>query len=57
LVSVEEMFKMPNEELEEELINISNNLLLDIKVSEERVRCMLELFHRLTVAGVIEPYQ
>jgi hypothetical protein len=54
LVSVEDIFKMPKDELEEELVNISNNLLLDIKVSEERVRCMLELYHRLLGAGIID---
>jgi len=57
LVNVEDIFKMPHEELEEELVNISNNLLLDIRVSEERVRCMLELYQRLTLAGIIEAYQ
>jgi hypothetical protein len=57
LVKVEDIFKMPKDELEEELVNISNNLLLDIKVSEERVRCMLELYHRLTGAGIIDTYQ
>ncbi len=57
LVNVEDIFKMPHEELEEELVNISNNLLLDIRVSEERVRCMLELYQRLTQAGIIEAYQ
>lgn len=56
LVSTEDIFKMPLIELEEELANISNNLLLDLKVSEDRVRCMLELFHRLTAAGMIQPY-
>ena len=57
LVSVEDIFKMPLEDIEEELSNISNNLLLDLKVSEDRVRCMLELFQRLTVAGIIQPYE
>lgn len=57
LVSVEDIFKMPLVDIEEELSNISNNLLLDLKVSEDRVRCMLELFQRLTVAGIIQPYE
>jgi hypothetical protein len=48
---------MTLEEVEEELTNISNNLLLDLKVSEDRVRCMLELYQRLSEAEIIETYK
>jgi hypothetical protein len=57
LVPIEEIFKMTLEEVEEEITNISNNLLLDLKVSEDRVRCMLELYQRLSEAEIIETYK
>ena len=49
-----DLFQMSSEELEEELENLSSNLLLDLKVPEERVRTQLELFQRLLDSGLIE---
>ncbi len=49
-----DLFQMSQEELEEELENLSSNLLLDLKVPEERVRTHLELFQRLLDSGLIE---
>jgi len=49
-----DLFQMKQEELEEELENLSSNLLLDLKVPEDRVRTQLELFQRLLDSGLIE---
>ncbi|GAA6133450.1 hypothetical protein NBRC116188_02390 [Oceaniserpentilla sp. 4NH20-0058] len=51
-----ELFNMSEMELEEELENLASNLLLDLKVPEERVRTNLELYARLLEAGLVEPY-
>jgi len=56
LVPISELFSMTEAELEEELENLSSNLLLDLKVPEERVRTCLELYARLLEAGLVEPY-
>ncbi len=48
-----DLFNMDKESLEEELEILSHNLLLDLKVSEERVRTLLELYARLNAAGLI----
>lgn len=56
IVPATELFQMSEAELEEELENLSSNLLLDLKVPEERVRTCLELYARLTSAGLLEPY-
>ena len=47
IVPLTDLFLMPAGQLEEELENLASNLLLDLKVSEERVRTLLELYSRL----------
>lgn len=54
LVPATELFHMNERELEEELENLASNLLLDLKVAEDRVRTQLELFARLHASGLIE---
>lgn len=56
LLPAGELFNMEEAELEEELVNLSSNLLLDLKVPEERVRTHLELYQRLLDAGLVEAY-
>jgi len=51
-----DLFNMGEAELEEELENLASNLLLDLKVPEERVRTCLELYQRLMDSGLVEPY-
>lgn len=54
IVDACELFKMDRAELEEELENLSLNLLLELKVPEDRMRTQLELFQRLTDSGLLE---
>ncbi len=54
MVPLSDLFFMSGPELEEELENLSNNLLLDLRVPEERVRTLLELYVRLRNSGAIE---
>ena len=56
VVPMTELFKMEEAELQEELENLSSNLLLDLKVPEEKVRTCLELYARLLSAGLVEDY-
>jgi len=49
-----DLFNMSDEELQEELEILSSNLLLDIKVPEDRVRTLLELYVRLKDSGLIK---
>ncbi len=51
-----DLFDMSSQELEEELEVLSSNLLLDLKVSEDRVRTLLELYVRLKDSGNIKEY-
>jgi len=52
-----ELFGMTEEDLEEELENLASNLLLDVKVPEDRIKSMLELYQRLLDAGLIPDQQ
>ncbi len=54
MVPLSDLFFMSGPELEEELENLSNNLLLDLRVPEERVRTLLELYVRLRDSGAIK---
>ncbi len=54
MVPLTDLFFMSSAELEEELENLSSNLLLDLRVPEERVRTLLELYVRLRDLGTIE---
>ena len=54
MVPLSDLFFMSEPELEEELENLSNNLLLDLRVPEERVRTLLELYVRLRASGAIK---
>ncbi len=54
MAPLSDLFFMPDNELEEELENLSSNLLLDLRVPEERVRTLLELYARLRDSGAIE---
>ena len=56
IVPMTELFQMNEAELQEELENLSSNLLLDLKVPEEKVRTCLELYARLLEAGLVEDY-
>ncbi len=49
-----DLFFMSESELEEELQNLSSNLLLDLRVPEERVKTLLELYQRLRNSGALE---
>ena len=49
-----DLFQMPTAELEEELENLASNLLLDLKIPEDRVRTQLELFQRLLDSGLVD---
>ena len=53
LVPASDLFNMSNEELEEELEVLAGNLLLELKIPEDRVRTMLELYVRLKDSGLI----
>ncbi|EAT13481.1 hypothetical protein HF888_08595 [Bermanella marisrubri] len=53
LITATELFGMTETELDEELENLSLNLLLDSKVPEDKVKTMLELYQRLLEAGLL----
>jgi hypothetical protein len=54
IAPLSDLFFMSESELEEELQNLSSNLLLDLRVPEERVRTLLELYSRLRESGALE---
>lgn len=53
LAPLSDLFLMHPQELEEELENLASNLLLELKVGEDRVRTLLELYSRLLGSGMI----
>lgn len=54
IVPTTDLFLMTESQLEEELENLASNLLLDLKIAEERVRTLLELYSRLKDSGLLE---